>query len=96
MYIYVNSVKVLPHLEEEAETDPLIILDVTPFFGIYCLVDSWMSDINPYSLPKSAGNCVSGMNPTVGVEHIFRYVLGVNAVNGITHILSGRYNERER
>lgn len=36
------------------------------------------------------------MDPAVGVEHILGYVLGVDAVNGISDVLSSRHYQTER
>ncbi len=81
------------YLEEEAEADPLVVLDVSPFFRVDGLVHPRVCHINSYPLPEGTGNGVGGVDPTVSVEHILGDLLCVNAVDGISHILPGGDNE---
>ena len=48
---------------------------------------------NPF--PESAGYGVGGVYPAVGVQHILGDVLGVNTIDGVTHILPRRHNQAE-
>lgn len=84
------------YLEEEAEADPLVVLDVSPLLGIHRLVDARVSHIYAYPLPESAGDRVRGVDPAIRVEHVLWYVLGVHAVDGVAHVLPGGDDERER
>ncbi len=84
-----------PYLEEETEANPLIILDISPLFGINSLIDPRMRHIDPDPLPKGTGNRVSGVDPTVGVQHVLGDVLGVDTVDGVAHVLSGGDDQRK-
>lgn len=46
-------------------------------------------------LPEGTGDRVSRMNPAEGVEDVLGDVLGVDAIDGIAHILLGRNDQRE-
>ncbi len=83
------------YLEEEAEADPLVVLDVSPLLRVYGLVNARVCHINAYPLPEGTGNGVGGVDPAVGVEHILWYVLGVDTIDGVAHILSCGHNEGE-
>ena len=83
------------YLEEQTEADPLIVLMVSSLIGIKRFVHTWMSDIKADTFPECAGDCVCGVDPTERVEDVLWNVFGVDAVNGITHILFGRNYERE-
>ena len=39
---------------------------------------------------------VRGVDPAVRVEHVLRYILGVDAVDRVAHVLSRRHDEAER
>ena len=46
-------------------------------------------------LPESAGYGVGGVYPAVGVDHVLGDVVGVDAVDGVTHVLRGGHHDRE-
>ena len=74
------------YLKEEAEADPLVVLDISPLLWVDCFVDARVGHVQPHPLPEGAGDGVSRMNPAVGVKDILGDVFGVNTVNGIAHI----------
>ena len=83
------------YLEEEAEADPLVVLVVSPLLWVQRFVNAWVCHIEADALPEGTGDGICGMDPTVGVEHLLRNVPGVNAVNGIAHVLLRRHDQRE-
>ena len=36
------------YLEEQTEADPLIVSDISPLLGVYCLVNARVSNINTF------------------------------------------------
>ena len=81
------------YLKEEAEADPLVVLDISPLLWVDCFVDARVGHVQPHPLPEGAGDGVGGVNPTVGVEDILWDVFGMNTVNGIAHI-PGKHSKR--
>jgi hypothetical protein len=65
-YFHHNTI----YLEEEAEADPLVVADIAPLLWINSLVYPGMGNIDSDPLPEGAGDCVSRMDPTVGVQHV--------------------------
>ena len=65
----------------------MVILDVSPLFWVDSFVDAWMSHVEAHPFPEGTGDCVSRVNPTVGVEDVLGNVFGVYAVNGVANIL---------
>ena len=59
------------------------------------LINSGMRNIHPNSLPVGRAESVGGVDPAVGVQHILGDVLGVDAVDGVAHVLPGGDKERE-
>ncbi len=55
-----------------------------------------MRHVDADPLPEGTRDGVRGVDPAVGVEHILGDVFGVDAVDGIAHVLPGGDNERER
>ena len=41
------------------------------------------------------GDGVGGVYPAVGVDHVLGDVVGVDAVDGVAHVLRGRHHDRE-
>ena len=73
----------------------MVVFDISSLVWVDGFVDAGMRHIDADPLPEGTGNRVSGVYPTVSVEHIFGYVLGMHTVNRITYVLSGRHNETE-
>ncbi len=84
-----------PYLEEEAEADPLVVLYVSPLLGIDGLVHTRVGHVDAYPLPEGTGYGVGGVDPAVRVEHVLWDLLGVDAVDGIAHVLTGGDNQGE-
>lgn len=84
---------IIAYLEEQTEADPLVVLMIAPFIGIQGLVDTRVGHIEPDPLPEGAWNCVGGMDPAVGIKHLFRNIFGMNTVYGVAHVLLRRYDE---
>ena len=70
----------------------MVVLDVAAFLGVDGLVDARVSHIDSNPLPESTRDCVSGMDPTISVEHIAGDIFGMNTINWIPHILSRGHN----
>ena len=85
----------LSYLEEETEADPLVVLDVPPLFWVNGFVDARMGHVEANPFPEGTGDRVRRVDPAVGVQHVFRDVLGVDAVDGVADILPGRHNQAE-
>ena len=54
-----------------------------------------MWHVNPHPFPMGGGEGVGGMDPAVGVEHIFGDLFGVDTHDGGADILPGGHNEGE-
>ncbi len=54
-----------------------------------------MGHVNANPLPKGTGYRVRGVDPAVCVEHIFRDVFCMHAVDWVADILPRRHDERE-
>ena len=54
-----------------------------------------MCHIESYAFPERAGDGIGWVDPTERVKYVLRNVFGVDAVDGITHILFGRNYEGE-
>ena len=54
-----------------------------------------MSHVEAHPFPEGTGDCVSRVNPTVGVEDVLGNVFGMDAVNGVANILPSRDNQAE-
>ena len=61
-----NNIKV-SYLEEEAEADPLVVLDVLLIPLVPGLVDPGVRHVDPDPLPVRRGQGVGGVDPAVGV-----------------------------
>ena len=62
---------------------------------IPCLIHPWMWHVYPHPFPMGGGEGVGGMDPAVGVEHIFGDLFGVDTHDGGADILPGGHNEGE-
>ena len=54
-----------------------------------------MCHIKAYAFPERTGDGIRRMDPTERIEYVLWNVFGVDAVDGITHILFGRNYEGE-
>ena len=84
------------HLEEEAEANPLVVLDVL-FVGFvsWRAIDAGMWDLEAHLLEVSAVNCIRTVDPAVRIQYVLGDILGVDAVDRVAHVLSRRHNETE-
>jgi len=83
------------YLKEQAEPDPLVVLDVLLVPIVAGLVNSWMRNVNPDPLPVRRRERVCWMYPAVRVEHVLWNVSGVNTHDRCPDVLSGCDNEGE-
>lgn len=85
------------YLEEEAEANPLIILDV---FLVSLVpgrpIDARMGHFEADLFEVGAVDGVGRMDPAVGVKDVLGDILGVDAVDGVADVLSRRDDETER
>ena len=88
----VKSKTFISYLEEETEADPLVVFNVSSFFWVYGFINARMCNVDTNSFPESTGNCISGVNPAIGVEHILGYVFSMDTINWISNILSCCHN----
>lgn len=84
------------YLKEEAEADPLIILDVFLVSLIFWgAVDARMGHFKANFLEVCTVDSVGGVDPTVCVENVLRNILGVDTVDRVADVLSRRHNQTE-
>ena len=84
------------YLKEEAEADPLIILDVFLVSLIFWgAVDARMGHFKANFLEVCTVDGVGGVDPTVCVENVLRNILGVDTVDRVADVLSRRHNQTE-
>lgn len=81
-----------PYLEEEAEADPLVVRVALLVFRVaprtvYARVRYDHTNL----LLECRLDGVRRVDPAVSVEHVLRYILSVNAVNGVPDVLSRRH-----
>lgn len=85
------------HLEEQAEAYPLVVpvrlAVVTLTAGV---VHAGVRNADAHLLLKRLLDGVRGVYPTVSVEHVFRYVLGVHTVDRVADVLARGDNQAER
>ena len=83
------------YLEEEAEADPLVVLHVLLVPLVPRLVHPRVGHVHPHPLPVGGGERVGGVDPAVGVQHLLRDVLRVDAHDRRTDVLPRRHDEGE-
>ena len=86
---------ILPYLKEETKTNPLVVRYISSFVWVQCFIYTRMGYINPNSLPKSAWNCVSRVDPAVSIEDILGNVFSEHAINRIADVLTSCHNYTE-
>ena len=64
---YFSSRIFFAYLKDQDETDPLVVFHVFPLMGVGRGQHAWVGDVDANALPKGAGNCPRGMDPTVGI-----------------------------
>ena len=84
------------YLKEKAETDPLVISDISPLLRVNSFVNAGVSNINTNPLPEGTGDGVGGVDPAVGVQHVLGDVFCVDAVYGIANVLACGHYKGER
>lgn len=62
---------------------------------ISAISNSRVRYFNSDLLIKEALQRVGGVDPTISIEYVFRYILGVDTVNGVSDILPGGDDETE-
>lgn len=86
-----------PYLEKEAEAHPLVVAIRLAVVHLSAgVVHAGVRDADAHLLLERLLNGVRRVYPTVRVEHVFRYVLGVHAVNRVAHVLAGGDDQAER
>ena len=90
-----NARYILPYLKEETKTNPLVVRYISSFVWVQRFIYARMGYVNSNSLPKSTWDCVSRVDPTVGIEDILRNVFCEHAINRIADVLSSCYNYTE-
>ena len=90
-----NRKLLLAYLEEEAEADPLVVLDVLLVPVVSRFVDSGMWHVIAHPLPVGGRECVSWVYPAVCVEHVFGDLPCVDTHDGRPDVLARRHDEGE-
>ena len=49
----------------------------------------WQTYLKASFLPERTGDGVCAVYPAVGVDHVLRYIIGVDTVYGVAHVLRG-------
>jgi hypothetical protein len=82
-------------LEEQDKTHPLIVFVVDAWLSRSVLINPWMRDFLANSFVVSMRKSKCGMNPTIGVYNIRRYVIALNTIDGVSKVLTTSYEEGE-
>lgn len=97
-----KTIKATTYLKKKAEAHPLVVLVDFPIAHIF--LSPFLTTV-PYPrvrhfhsnlLVEETLQCVRGMDPAVRVQHVFRNVLGVDAIDRVPNVLPGSYNQTER
>jgi hypothetical protein len=93
----VNFSVTFTNLKKQTEAHPLVVL-VNLFVRVLSLriADTRIRHIAPDLLAEQTLQRIGGMDPTVCVQHILGYVLGVDTVDRVAHVLARGDNQRER
>lgn len=88
------------HLEKQTEADPLVVSVHLLLLVVVGRLDAGTSrqvHVRVRLLPVGVrGHRERGVYPAEGVEHILGYLLGVDAIDGIAHVLPGGHYQTER
>ncbi len=60
---------------------------ISSLFRVQGLVHAGVRHVEPDPLPEGTWNRVGRVDPAEGVQDLFRDVLGMNAIDGVAHIL---------
>ena len=71
----------------------MVVSDVSPLLRVDGLVYARVGHVYPDALPEGAGDGVRGVDPAVRVQHVLGDVLGVDTVDGVTHILPEEFQQ---
>jgi hypothetical protein len=82
-------------LEEQDETHPLIVFVVDAWLSRSVLIDARMRDFLPDCFVVGMRESKCRMDPTIGVYDIWRYVIALNTVDGVSKVLTTSYEEGE-
>ena len=63
------------YLEEKAEADPLVVLDISPLLRVNGFVNSRVGHIETHPFPEGTGYGVGRVDPAVSVQHVLRDIL---------------------
>jgi len=86
-----------PYLEEEAEAHPLVVAVSLPVVRLAAgVVHARVRDGDAHLLLERLLDGVRRVYPTVRVEHVLGYVLGVHAVDRVADVLPGGDDQAER
>ena len=85
------------YLEKQSESDPLVVRDIATLVLFVDVGgdDPRMGHLVPHMEGQGPRYRVRRMDPTVEVEHVIRHIIGVDAVDGIAHILAGGDDHRK-
>ena len=62
------------YLKEKAETDPLVISDISPLLRVNSFVNAGVSNINTNPLPEGTGDGVGGVDPAKCIQNILENI----------------------
>ena len=65
---------------------------VPPLFRVHGLVDARVSHVKPDPLPEGTWDRVGGVDPAEGVQHLLGDVFGMNAIDGVAHVLKSKHS----
>ena len=60
---------------------------ISSFFRVERLVHARMCDVEPDPLPERTWDRVGRVDPAEGVQHLLGDILGMNAIDGVAHVL---------
>jgi len=88
---------VISYLEEQTEAHPLIVAVSLAIVHLAAgVVHAGVRHADAHLLLERLLDGVRRVYPTVRVEHVLRYVLGVHAVDGVADVLPGGDDQTER
>lgn len=77
-------VRNVTYLKEQTEADPLVVfIDLSIDFLALGIAHTWIWDLFASFLLEQTLQRVCGVNPTVSVQHVFRNVFRVHAIDGV-------------
>lgn len=82
-------------MEEQTEADPLVVSHQLLVLLVDGGLDAGVADEGLRARVPLLPDGESGMDPAEGVEHVLRYVFGVDAVYGVADVLARRHDQAE-